>query len=50
MKIDQKQRYQTCNNRKKKKLFGVRTKFSYYKVFPKKCDGHRNEKNSNTYK
>ena len=28
-----KYRYQTCHNRKKKKLFGVRTKLSYYKVF-----------------
>ena len=27
-----KYRYQTCHNRKKKKLFGVRTKLSYYKV------------------
>ena len=28
-----KQRYQTCHNRKKKKLFGIRTKLSYYKMF-----------------
>ena len=28
-----KYRYQTCHNRKKKKLFGVRTKLSYYNVF-----------------
>ena len=26
----------TCYNRKKKKLFGVRTKLSYYKVFHRK--------------
>ena len=28
-----KQRYWTYHNRKKEKLFGVRTKLSYYKIF-----------------
>ena len=32
-----------------KKLFGVRTKLPYYKVFDRKRIGYRNEKNSNTY-
>ena len=27
-----KQRYKTCDNRKKK-LFNIRTRFSYYKIF-----------------
>ena len=31
--------------RKKKKLFSVRTKLSYYKVFHRKLIGNRNEKN-----
>ena len=43
-----KQRYQTCHNRKKKKLFGVRTKLSYYKVFHRKFISNGNEKNRNT--
>ena len=30
---------------KKKKLFGFRTKLSYYKVFHRKCIAYRNEKN-----
>ena len=34
----------TCNHRKKKKLFGITTKLSYYKVFYRKCVGYRNEK------
>ena len=25
----------TCNSRKKKKLFGIRTKLSHYKAFPR---------------
>ena len=33
---------------KKKKLLGVRTKLSYYKVFHRKFIGCRNNKNSNT--
>ena len=33
------------SQQKKKKLFGVRTKLSYYKVFHKKCISFRNEKN-----
>ena len=32
-------------NRKKKKLFGVRAKLSYYKVFPRKFICNRKEKN-----
>ena len=38
------QRHQTCNNRKKKKLFGTRTKLSYQKVFHRTFVGSRNEK------
>ena len=34
---------------KKITLFSIRTKFSYFKVFYRKCAGYRNEKNSNTY-
>ena len=37
-------RYKTCHNRKKKKLFGVRTKFQYYKDFNRKFVSYRNEK------
>ena len=36
--------YSTCHNRKKKKLFGVRTKLSYCKAFHRKFVGKRNEK------
>ena len=32
-KCEKTQRYKTCRKGKKKKLFGVRTKLSYYKVF-----------------
>ena len=32
--------------KKKKKLFGIRTKLSYYKVFHRKFVGYRNENNS----
>ena len=39
-----KQRYKTCHNRKKKKLFGVRTKLWYYKVFHRTSISNRNEK------
>ena len=39
----------TCHNRKKKKLFGVRTKLSYNKVFYRKFICDRNEKNWNTH-
>ena len=38
-----KYRYQTCHNRKKKKLFGVRTKLSYYKIFYRKFISNRND-------
>ena len=34
---------------KQEKLFSVRTKVSYYKVFHRKLVGYRNEKNSNIY-
>ena len=34
-KCEKTQRYKTCRKGKKKKLFGVRTKLSYYKVFQK---------------
>ena len=35
----------SCHNRKKKELFSMRTKFSYYKIFHKKVISYRNEKN-----
>ena len=37
-------RYQVCNNRSKKELFGIRTKPSYNKRFFRKFISHRNEK------
>ena len=47
--------FETCNNRKEKKLFGVRTKLTYYKVFHRKTvakrnclNGYSNEKTSST--
>ena len=42
-------RYQICHNRKKKKVFGVRTKLSYNKVFYRISISNRNEKDWNTY-
>ena len=42
-------RYQTCQNRKKKKVFGVRTKLWYYKDFYRISISNRNEKDWNTY-
>ena len=39
-----KQGHETCNNNKKKKLFGILTKLSYNKESLKKSDGNRNEK------
>ena len=38
-------RYYTCHNRKKKKLFSIAIKLSYYKVFHRKFISNRNEKN-----
>ena len=35
-----------CHNRKKKKLFCVRTKLSYYEVFHRKFIRNRNDKNT----
>ena len=43
------QRHQICNNRKKNKLFTVRTKLSQHNVFHWKFAGNRNEENSNVY-
>ena len=40
-----KNRYFTCYNRTKKKLFGVRTKLSYFKVLHRKSISNENEKN-----
>ena len=37
-------RYWTCRNRRKKKLFSVRTKLSYWKVFHRISVSNRNEK------
>ena len=42
-------RNKTFNNRKKKKIFGVRTRLLCYKGFHRTFVGYRNEKNSNTY-
>ena len=39
------QKYQTCNSRKEKKSFSIRTKLLHYKVF---YSSNRNDKNSNT--
>ena len=36
-------------NRKKNKLFGVKTKLSYYKVFHRKSFNNRNEKSTDSY-
>ena len=36
-----------ANNRSEKKLFSIRIKLSYYKVFHRKFISNRNEKNSN---
>ena len=37
------------NNRKKKKLFGIRTKLSYCKVLHRSFDGYKKEKNLNAH-
>ena len=47
-------RSQTRRNRKKKELFSIRTKLSYYNVFQRTSISNRNEKNKtkknrNTY-
>ena len=39
-----KQRYKTCHNKKKKELFSIRTKLSYYNVFHRKVITNINEK------
>ena len=41
-----KNRYETCHNKKKKELFGVRTKLPCYKVFHRIFNSNRNEKKS----
>ena len=48
-KCEKTQRYKTCHNSEKKKLFGVRTKLSYYKVFHRKRISNRNDRNRDTY-
>ena len=47
-----KQRYQTCNNRSKKKLFSIRTELSYSNFFFFFCKfiSHINEKEKNMNK
>ena len=40
-KCEKTQGYQTCSNRKEKKLFGVKTK--YYKAFDRKFVCNRNK-------
>ena len=49
-KFEKTQRDKTYQNRKKKKLFTVRTKLSYYKVFHRKCIMNSNEENSDINK
>ena len=44
-----KHRDETCQIRKKKRLFNIRTKSSYHKVFLRKLVSNRNEQNWNTY-
>ena len=34
----------TLTTGKKKKLFGIRTKLQFYKIFHRKLDGYKNEK------
>ena len=36
--------YKTCHNRRKKNLFGLRTKLQYYISFQRKLISNRNEK------
>ena len=40
---------ETCHSRKKKELFSIIAKLSYYKVFHRTSISNRNEKNRNTY-
>ena len=40
----------TCPDWKKKKLFNIWTKLSYYKVFHRKFITNRNEKSADIYK
>ena len=42
-KCEKTQIYYIFHNRKKKKLFDVRSKLSYHTVFPRKFVGYRNE-------
>ena len=39
----------TCNNRKEKKCFILKTELSHYKVFHRKFISNINKKNSSTY-
>ena len=48
--VEKNQRYKTCNNRKEKKVSGVRTKLSQYEVFLRIFVGYITEKNRITYK
>ena len=41
---DAKTKYQTYKNRKENKLFSIRIKSLYYKVFHRKCISYRNKK------
>ena len=43
-KCEKTKRYQTFHNRKKKEIFSIATKFSYYKFFHTKVIGNKNEK------
>ena len=43
------QKHKSYSKRKGKKLFGVRTRQSCYKISDIKLVGYKNEENSNTY-
>ena len=43
--MEMRENIELSSNRKKKKLFSVKTKLSYYKFFQRKYISNRNEKN-----
>ena len=49
LKCHETQRYQTCNNSRKKELFGTRTDLFPTNFFFWKFISHRNKNNINTY-
>ena len=48
-KVRKHRNIKTCNNRKEKKFFIIKTELSHYKVFHRKFISNINKKNSNTY-